>query len=164
MRSRGLSSTRFAGTTASRGTEDKTGRAPARTAPPLPPAVPSFRFSVDANRPRLRILALRQMQSQDTILILRPQAVAIHVRGYREAPRKLSIRPLDTMVGIAVVFELELSLALNCERLALEVHLHVFLLEFGKIELDEDFVVGLEDVDGWNPTCCRLLGAPKWKR
>src|SRR5438477_10556810 len=89
-----------------------------RSTDPLPGET---RVGLHLDLPRLRLRLLGKEDAQHAIAALRGDVPHLHCRGQREAAAEAAVGPLDTVIPLLLVGVLELALAAQVQRVALEL-------------------------------------------
>src|SRR4051812_17977728 len=134
---------------------------------PLPPVLPCPRrtstypsrrrksgrdFNLD--RPRLGLVAQRQPDGQDAVLVLGGDAVRIDRLWQRERPGKRAVPPLDVMELLLFRLVRHLLLALDGQHEVLDVDVDVLARHVGELGVQHQLVIaGLVDIH---------RGRPRW--
>src|SRR5512132_2487739 len=104
-------------------------------------------LSGDLDLPRARILALRHLDLEKTVVELRADVLAINVVRQRERTDEVAVGPLHPVEVAALPLLLELPLAPDREDVALHLDVDLVLLEPGQLRGQENPVLVLGDVD-----------------
>src|SRR6266513_6531289 len=91
------------------------------------------------------------MHLEHAVLELRSHLLPISVLREGEAARKAPVRTLDSVILPVLFLLLKHPLSRNREHIVLNCHLHILLLDLGKLGLDEIFFVILYDVHQRRP-------------
>src|SRR5713226_1693804 len=100
---------------------------------------------------RLGFLALRKAQRQHTILIIGLDGFRFHGVGQREAAAEGAIGAFDAQIVVFVHVLLKLAFAANGEDVVLHADVQVLRIHVRQVGLDDQFILGLIDVDGRSP-------------
>src|SRR5712692_8878284 len=99
----------------------------------------------------LGLLALGQLDREQTVLESGLDVVAIHVVGQRERADELAIRPLDAVEVLPVLLVLELPLAADRQHAAFHLDVDVIFLESRQLRRQGKLLLVLFDVDRGDP-------------
>src|SRR3972149_3673096 len=100
---------------------------------------------------RLRLLLLRQVHLQDTVLHPCGDLLPIDRGGQHEGAMEGTVQPFDPVVAFLLYLLLDLSLPSQREDSILDLDADGFLVHAGKLRPDADRVLGFIDVHGRHP-------------
>jgi len=106
---------------------------------------------LDLDLARLGGLFLREGHGQDAVLELGAHIVGIEALGYGEAAGKSAVAAFDAMEAFVLLFLFELSVTGDGEGLVFDVDVDVGGVDFGEVGFEDEFVLGLIDIDGRGP-------------
>src|SRR5207245_11174260 len=93
-----------------------------RSTDPLPGET---RVSLHLDLARFRLRLLGKEDAQHAVAALRRYVRRVHRRGQRKSPAEASVGPLDAVIPLLLVDILELALAPQCQRIALDLDVDV---------------------------------------
>src|SRR3990172_3732573 len=100
---------------------------------------------------RLRLLLLRHVHLQDTVLHPGGDLLPVDRGGQRKGAMESTVRPFDPVVVFLRYLLLELSLSPKCKDAILDLDADGFLVHAGKLRPDANRVLGFIDVHGRHP-------------
>src|SRR2546425_6820665 len=81
---------------------------------------------------------LGKEDAQHAIVALRRDVPHLHCRGQRKSPGEAAVGPLDAVIPLLLVGVLELALAAQGERVALEPDVDVVGIDLRQLDLQRD--------------------------
>src|SRR4030067_592480 len=116
---------------------------------------------------RLRLLLLRQVHLQDTVLHPGGDLLPVNRGGQREGAMEGTVQPFDPVVAFLLYLLLDLSLPPQREDAILDLDADGILVHAGNLRPDADRVLGFIDVHGRHPNAgsqCFVAGSssPTW--
>src|ERR1700682_645655 len=124
----------------------------------LPLYAEARRAGLNFDLARLRLGLLGKEDAQHAVAALRPDVPHLHRRGEREAAAEAAGVALDAVIALPLCGVLELALAAQGERVALELDVDVVGIDLGQLDLQRDALAVLEDVDERRPGAACVLG------
>src|SRR6266446_7465288 len=116
------------------------------------------RVSLHLDLARLRLRLLGKEDPQHAIAALRRDVPHLHCRGQRKSPGEAAVRPLDAVIPLLLVGILELSLAAQGQRVALDLDVDIVGIDLRQLDLQRDALAVLEDVDERRPAAAGGVG------
>src|SRR5438105_1292144 len=107
---------------------------------------------------RLRLRLLGKEDAQHAIAALRRDVSHLHRRGQRKSPGEAAVGPLDAVIPLLLVGVLELALAAQGQRVALELDVDIVGIDLRQLDLQRDAFAVLEDVDERRPAAAGAVG------
>src|SRR5262245_25253527 len=108
-------------------------------------------FYLDADRGGRRLPLLGEHDLQHAVLVRRADAPLVDVRRQREGTEEGPVRPLGAVELLRLDLPRGLAIPPERERVVVDPHLDLALLEAGQIGAEDDAIPGLVDVDGGGP-------------
>src|SRR2546426_5095543 len=100
---------------------------------------------------RLGLRLLGKEDAQHAIVALRRDVPHLHCRGQRKSPGEAAVGPLDAVIPLLLVGVLELALAAQGERVALEPDVDIVGIDLRQLDVQRDALAVLEAVDELQP-------------
>src|SRR5256712_6012190 len=116
------------------------------------------RVSLHLDLARLRLGLLGKEDAQHAIAALRRDVPRLHCRGQRKSPGEAAVGPFDAMIPLLPIEVLELALAAQGQRVALELDVDVAGIDLWQLNFQRDALAVLEDVDERRPAAGCALG------
>src|SRR5271169_3733771 len=101
---------------------------------------------VDLDLLRLGFSALGQIDGQHAVVVLRVDVLGVHGVRQRERAGETAVAALNATEVLFLLFLLELALAADGKRVVLDLHVEVFLIDAGHLQLQLDTVLVLVNV------------------
>src|SRR5438067_2841369 len=109
------------------------------------------RIDLHLDLARLRLALLGQEDAQHAVAALRGDVAQLHCRGQREAAAEGAVVALDAVIVLPLVGVLELALAAQRQRVALELDVDVVGVDLGQLDLQGDALFVFENVHQRRP-------------
>src|ERR1019366_5072108 len=110
----------------------------------------------DLDLPRFGGLLFDQGDGEHAVVVGSIDLVCIEGAGNGETAHEIAIAALDAMIALFVAGGGEFAFAGDGEGLVFHSHVDVLGFHVGQVGLDDEFVLGLVDVDGRGPRAVRL--------
>ena len=106
---------------------------------------------LDRDAARLALLGLGDADLEDAVVEARGHGVGVDALGQRQRAAEGAVRALDADVALALVLVLGLALARDGEDVVLDLDVDVVLAEAREVGLEDEVLVGLDEVHRRDP-------------
>src|SRR5437763_181897 len=106
---------------------------------------------LDRDAARLALLGLRDPHLQDAAVEARLDRVGVDALGQRQRAAERAVRALDAEVALLLLLLLGLALTGDREDVVLDLDVHVLLGEPRKVGLQDEVLVGLDEIHRRDP-------------
>src|SRR6516164_292370 len=101
--------------------------------------------------PRLGSFLFEQGDAEYTVAVGSVDVIGVEGVGYGETAHEVAVATLDAMVALDGVLLFELALAGDREGLVFDADVDVFEFDIRQVGFEDEFVLGLVDIDGGRP-------------